>query len=134
MVDIENIIINRIDKVLAAAGFKDILGSTYQDLPAEFPWVFMEQSDSYEDITYHKSSRENNYDSVTFEVDIYSNKKSASKAECKKILSIIDAEMVSLGFSRTVAQPMRPTSEMYKARLFARYRGTVDANKYIYHI
>lgn len=134
MVDIENVIINRIDKVLAAAGYKDILGSTYQDLPAEFPWVFLEQSDTYEEPGYHKSSRVNNYDSVTFEVDIYSNKAKASKSECKKILAVIDAEMVSLGFSRLVAQPMRPTSEMYKARLFARYRGIVDANKYIYHI
>lgn len=134
MIDVEDIILNRIDKVLANAGFNDVLGSTYQDLPAEFPWVFMEQEDSYEEPEYHNSSRVNNRDSVVFGVDIYSNKKKASKAECKKILAVIDAEMVSLGFSRLVAQPMRPTSEMYKARLFARYRGIVDANKYIYHI
>lgn len=134
MVDIEDIIINRIDTVLSNAGYKDILGSTYQDLPASFPWVFLEQADSYENDVYHKSSRENNYDTVVFEADIYSNKKAKSKSECKKILSLIDAEMVSLGFSRQVAQPMRPTSEMYKARLFARYIGTVDSNKYIYHI
>ena len=134
MTDIENIIINRIDTVLSNAGFKDILGSTYQDLPASFPWVFFEQSDSYENEQYHKSSRENNYDTVVFEADIYSNKKSRSKEECKKILAIIDDEMTSLGFSRTVAQPMRPTSEMYKARLFVRYRGTVDSNTYIYHV
>lgn len=133
MTDIENIIINRIDTVLSNAGFKDILGSTYQDLPASFPWVFFEQSDSYENEQYHKSSRQNNYYTVVFEADIYSNKKSRSKEECKKILAIIDDEMASLGFSRTVAQPMRPTSEMYKARMFARYRGTVDSNTYIYH-
>ena len=133
MTDIENIIINRIDTVLSNAGFKDILGSTYQDLPASFPWVFFEQSDSYENEQYHKSSRQNNYDTVVFEADIYSNKKSRSKEECKKILAIIDDEMASLGFSRLVAQPMRPTSEMYKARMFARYRGTVDSNTYIYH-
>ena len=133
MTDIENIIINRIDNVLANGGYSNILGSSYQDLPASFPWVFFEMSDSYENSTYHKSSRQNNYDTVVFEADIYSNKKSGSKAECKKILQIIDAEMASLGFERTTAQPMRPTSEMYTARLFARYRGTVDTNTYIYH-
>lgn len=133
MTDIENIIINRIDNVLSQAGYKDILGSTYQDLPAAFPWVFFEQIDTYENPTYHKSSRTNNYDTVTFEADIYSNKKTKSKEECKKILALIDDEMVSLGFERIAAQPMRPTSEMYKARIVARYRGTVDSNKYIYH-
>ena len=34
MTDIENIIINRIDNALETAGFADILGSTYQDVPA----------------------------------------------------------------------------------------------------
>ena len=107
MNDIENIIINRIDKALADGGYSNILGSTYQDLPASFPWVFFEMSDSYENSTYHKSSRENNYDTVVFEADIYSNRKSGSKGECKDILHLIDAEMTSLGFERTTAQPMR---------------------------
>lgn len=133
MADIENIIINRIDQTLELNGYKDVLGSSYQDIPASFPWVFFEMSDNYEDGTYHKSSRENNYYTVVFEADIYSNKKSGSKGECKDIMSVIDAEMNSLGFERTMAQPMRPTSEMYTARLLVRYRGTVDKNTYIYH-
>jgi len=134
MTDIENIIINRIDKALETAGYANILGSSYQDVPAEFPWVFFEQSDSYEQTNQHNSSRANNFDTIVFEADIYSNKNNGAKGECKAIEQIIDAEMVSLGFSRTMAQPMRPTSDMYKARLFARYRGVVDSNKYIYHI
>ena len=134
MTDIENIIINRIDTALETAGYKDILGSTYEDVPASFPWVFFEQSDCYEHLNQHNSSRANNFETVVFEADIYSNKNNGAKAECKAIEQIIDAEMVSLGFARTTAQPMKPTSEMYKARLFARYRGVVDSNKYIYHI
>ncbi len=134
MTDIENIIINRIDTALTTAGYTDILGSTYQDVPASFPWVFFEQSDSYESVDKHNSSRTNNFDTVVFEADIYSNKNNGAKAECKAIEQIIDAEMVALGFSRTTAQPMKPTSDLYKARLFARYRGVVDSNKYIYHI
>ena len=134
MTDIENIIINRIDNALETAGYKDILGSTYQDVPASFPWVFFEQSDSYEHVNQHNSSRTNNHDTVVFEADIYSNKISGAKGECKDILEVIDAEMVSLGFSRTMAQPMRPTSDLYKARMLVRYRGVVDSNKCIYHI
>jgi Xaa-Pro aminopeptidase len=133
MTDIENIIINRIDNALSSAGYKDILGSSYQEIPASFPWVFFEQSDDYERVTHHNSSRTNNFDTVVFEADIYSNKVNGSKGECKAILKVIDDEMVSLGFERATAQPMRPTSDMYKARLFARYRGVVDSNKYIYH-
>lgn len=134
MTDIENIIINRIDNALETAGYKDILGSTYQDVPASFPWVFFEQSDSYEHVSEHNSSRTNNHATVVFEADIYSNKTVGAKGECKDILKVIDDEMVSLGFSRTTAQPMRPTSDSYKARTFARYRANVDSNKYIYHI
>ena len=133
MTDIENIIINRIDNALETAGYKDILGSTYQDVPASFPWVFFEQADSYEHTLEHNSSRTNNHDTVVFEADIYSNKTSGAKGECKAILKVIDDEMASLGFSRTTAQPLRPTSDSYKARLFVRYRGVVDSNKYIYH-
>lgn len=134
MTDIENIIIQRIDTALSTAGYKDILGSNYQDVPASFPWVFFEQSDSYESVNQHSSSRDTNFETVVFEADIYSNKPSGAKGECKKIEQIIDAEMVSLGFSRMAAQPLRPTSTMYTARLFARYRAVVDKNKYIYHI
>jgi len=133
MTDIENIIINRIDNALESAGYANILGSSYQEVPAEFPWVFFEQSDTYESVNQHNSSRANNFETAVFEADIYSNKVNGSKGECKAILKVIDEEMVSLGFERTAAQPMRPTSDMYKARLFARYRGVVDSNKYIYH-
>ena len=133
MTDIENIIINRIDNALESAGYTNILGSSYQEVPAEFPWVFFEQSDTYESVNQHNSSRANNFETAVFEADIYSNKVNGSKGECKAILKVIDEEMVSLGFERTAAQPMRPTSDMYKARLFARYRGVVDSNKYIYH-
>ena len=134
MTDIENIIINRIDNALTVAGYKNILGSTYQDVPASFPWVFFEQSDSYESTNQHNSSRANNFDTIVFEADIYSTKNDGAKGECKAIMNVIDAEMTSLGFSRTMAQPMRPTSDMYNARLIARYRGVVDSNKYIYHV
>ena len=134
MIDIENIIINRIDKALENGGYKDILGSSYQDIPASFPWVFLEQSDAYESVEHHRSSRENGLETVTFEADIYSSKNNGAKAECKAICQIIDAEMQSLGFARATALPMKPTSDMYKARLFVRYRANVDTNKYIYHI
>lgn len=134
MTDIENVIIDKIDKALTAGGYKDILGSTYQDVPASFPWVFFEQSDSYESVSQHNSSRLPKFETKVFEADIYSNKKNNAKAECKAIEQIIDDEMTLLGFTRITAQPMRPTNEMYTARLFVRYRANVDSNKYIYHI
>lgn len=134
MTDIENIIIDKVDTALNTAGYKDIVGTSYQDVPANFPWVFFEQSDSYEDVAKHNSTRTNNHEYVVYEADIYSNKNNGAKAECKAILSVIDQEMASLGFSRTTAQPMKPMSEMYKARLFVRYRATIDSNKFIYHI
>lgn len=134
MTDIENIIINRINTVLDDAGYKDILISDYENVPSTFPCVVFEQSDSYEHTDQHNSSRTNNFDTVVFEADIYSNKKNGAKSQCKAIAQIIEAEMVSLGFSRTANQPLKPTSDMYKARQFVRYRGVVDSNKYIYHI
>ena len=134
MTDIENLIIDKVDKALETGGYKDILGSSYQDVPASFPWVFFEQADSYESVDKHSSSRDNNYDIVVFEADIYSNKDSGAKAECKAIMQIIDNELALMGFARMTAQSMRPASEGYKARLFARYRAEVDRNKYIYHI
>ena len=134
MTDIENIIINRITNVLEAAGYHDILKSDYEDVPSEFPCVFFHQFDSYEHTEQHSSSRENNFDTVVFEGDIYSNLNNGAKSECKTIMQLIDAEMVSLGFSRTTNQPLKPTSDMYKARRFVRYRANVDSNKYIYHI
>lgn len=134
MTDIENIIITRIDNALSDNGYSDILGSTYQDVPSSFPWVFFQMSDAYENTRQHNSSRKNNFETVVFEGNIYSNKNNNSKDECKRILSIIDEEMSALGFSRATAVPLVPTSEMYKARLFVRYRAIIDSNKYIYHI
>lgn len=134
MTDIENIIITRINNVLTTNGFTDIVGSSYKDVPSSFPWVFLVQSDTYEVVNKHNSSRVNNHETVVFEADIYSNKKNNAKGECKKIAKIIDEEMSLLGFARTSGQPLQPTSDLYNARFFARYRAEIDSNKYIYHI
>jgi hypothetical protein len=67
-----------------------------------------------------------------YEVNVYSNKKSGKKSECKKIISIIDEEMSALGFTRIMLQPIPNMDDATKYRMTARYRAVVSKDKVIY--
>ena len=132
MINVENeiftIMVNAVSKKYPGAY---VVGE-YVKSPARFPCIsIVEIDNSAYDRTQSSYSLENHAD-VTYEVNIYSNKTSGKKSECKLIASLLDDEFAALGFSRTMLQPISNADDATIYRIVGRYRGVVSSDLKVY--
>lgn len=104
----------------------------YVSAPSQFPCISIVEMDNkaYER-TQTSDSLENHAD-VTYEVNIYSNKTSGKKSECRAIASLLDNEFATLGLSRSMLQPIPNANDATIYRMTGRYRGVVSKDKYVF--
>ena len=126
MINVENEIFNIVAKAIRAAFSGAYVVGEYVKSPSKFPCVSVAEMDNAAyDRTQTSGSLENHAD-VTYEVNIYSNKTSGKKSECKAIAALIDNEFATLGFSRTMLQPIPNGDDATIYRITGRYRGVVS--------
>lgn len=132
MIDIESEIFSQIAEATAERFPKlTLTNSEILGVPQESPTASIVEADNYTyDNTVDSGSNEN-HAVVMFEVNVFSNKVSEKKTECKQIMSFIDEMMLNMGFSRTMKQPYK-TDDATWCRLVCRYRGIVSKNKEIF--
>ena len=132
MINIENeiftIVVNAVRSV-----YPDIyMVGEYVKIPSKFPCVsLIEMDNSVYDKTQTSGKLENHV-SVMYELDVYSNKTSGKKSECKDIVALVDKEMSALGFSRTMLQPIPNLDDATIYRMKGRYMAVVSENKTIF--
>lgn len=104
----------------------------YVKSPPSFPAVsLVEMDNSVRTDTIDSGSYEN-HAYVMYEVNVYSNKITGKKSECKAIIALIDQEMLALGFARVTLTPVPNMNDSTIYRMVARYRATVSADHQIY--
>ena len=104
----------------------------YVKSPSQFPCISIVEIDN---VVYDKTQSSDNIEnhaSVTYEINVYSNKTSGKKSECKDISALIDSEFATLGFSRTMLQPVPNVDDATIYRMLGRYRGVVSKDKIIF--
>ena len=132
MIELENEIFNIIATAVRTAYPDAYVVGEYVKSPSRFPCVSIVEIDNVAyDKTQSSYSLENHAD-VTYEVNIYSNKTSGKKSECKAIASLIDNEFATLGFSRTMLQPIPNVDDATIYRMTGRYRGVVSKDKKVF--
>lgn len=132
MINVENEIFSIIAKAVRTAYPGAYVVGEYVKSPSRFPCVSITEIDNAAyDRTQTSGSLENHAD-VTYEVNIYSNKISGKKSECKGIASLLDNEFATLGFSRTMLQPIPNMDDATIYRMTGRYRGVVSKDKYVF--
>ena len=132
MINVENEIFNIIAKAVRNAYPNAYVVGEYVKAPARFPCVsIVEMDNTAYDRTQTSGCLENHAD-ISYEVNIYSNKISGKKSECKAIASLIDNEFATLGMSRTMLQPIPNVDDATIYRMLGRYRGVVSKDKVIY--
>lgn len=132
MINIEPEIFNIIAKAVRMAYPDASVVGEYVKSPSRFPSVsIVEINNVAYDNTQTSGSLENHAD-VTYEVNIYSNKTSGKKSECKAIASLIDNELAALGFSRSMLQPVPNVDDATIYRMLGRYRGVVSKDNYVF--
>ena len=132
MIDIEGEVFNRVATRVRGQFPNIFIVGEYVKSPSSFPAVsLMEMDNSIHESTVDSGSNEN-HANVMYEVNVYSNKTTGKKSECKAIVALIDQEMSAMGFVRsTLTQiPNEYDSTIY--RMVGRYRATVSSNHKIF--
>lgn len=132
MIDVENEIFNNISEKIRSKYPDAYVVGEYVKSPPHFPSVsIVEIDNSAYDRTQTSDSLENHAE-IVYEVNIYSNKTSGKKSECKDIASLLDNEFATLGFSRAMLQPIPNMDDATIYRMTGRYRGVVSKDKVIF--
>ena len=132
MIDCENEIFNAIAKSVRDVYPSVFISGEYIRTPSKFPFVsLIEMSNTAYDRTQTDGSLEN-HASLMYEVNIYSNKTSGKKSECKAIATLIDNEFATLGFSRRMLQPIPNMDDATIYRMTGRYTAVISKEKKLY--
>ena len=132
MIYIENEVFDRV-ATRVRERFPDIfMTGEYVSSPSSFPAAsLVEMDNSIREATIDSGSNEN-HANVMYEVNVYSNKTTGKKSECKAIIALIDDEMTAMGFVRSTLTPVPNEYDSTIYRMVARYRAAVSADHKIY--
>ena len=132
MIDCENEIFDTIAKAVRNAYPSVFVSGEYVKAPSKFPFVsLIEMSNTAYERTQSSGGVEN-HASLMYEVNVYSNKTSGKKRECKAIATLIDNELAALGFSRTMLQPIPNMDDATIYRMTGRYTAVISKDKKLY--
>ena len=132
MINVESEIFSRVAESVRAAFPAVFMSGEYVRTPPKFPFVsLVEMSNTAYDRTQSSGGLEN-HASLMYEVNVYSNKKSGKKSECKAIAALIDDEMAALGFSRSMLQPIPNMDDATIYRMTGRYTAVISKDKKLY--
>lgn len=132
MIDIENEVFNAVATDLRSEYPDTYVVGEYVKTPPRFPCVSLVEMDNRSYQQTEDSGSAENHASLMYEVNIYSNKTTGKKAECKAIASLIDERMLALGFARTMLQPIPNLDDATIYRMVGRYSAVVSKNKTLY--
>lgn len=132
MINVENEIFSIVAKAVRAV-YPDIyISGEYVKSPPKFPCVSLVEMDNSAYISTQTNSSVENHAELMYELNVYSNKKSGKKSECKAIASLIDNELAALNFSRTMLQPIPNMDDATIYRMTGRYRAVASKDNVIY--
>lgn len=129
MIDFENDIFNTVATVVREKYPKIYMVGEYVKTPPKFPCVSLVEMDNQTYQRTEDSGSSENHVSVMYEVNIYSNKTTGKKSECKSIAAVIDEQMLALGFARTMLQPIPNLDDATIYRMVGRYSAVISKNK-----
>lgn len=132
MINVENDVFDIVSTKVREAYPKIYMSGEYVKSPPSFPATSLVEMDNTIYTSTQTSSDNENHATLMYEVNTYSNKVRGKKSECKAIMALIDEEMTSLGFVRTMLQPIPNMDDATIYRMIARYTAVVSKDKTIY--
>lgn len=132
MIDIENAVFNTVATKVREQFPNIYMVGEYVKSPSSFPAVSLVEMDNATRTDTIDSGSNENHANVMYEADVYSNKTTGKKSECKAIIALIDQEMLALGFVRVTLTPVPNMNDSTIYRMVGRYRATVSSDNKIY--
>lgn len=127
MIDVENEIFNPIAEEVRVQFPGAYVTGEYVREPSKFPHVSIVEMDNY--MTHLDTSNQERYSAVMYEVNVYSNKATGKKSECRAIMGVIDAMMYCRNFVRISMNPVPNLENATIYRITARYVAETDGHK-----
>ena len=102
MIDIENLVCNKVFQAVNSAYPSAVCYSEYVEVPEAFPCVTLYEAENRSYRPSDDNQLSDHQCSVMYECNVYSDKQTGKKAEAKAIADIVDATMLSMKFSRNM--------------------------------
>ena len=132
MIDIENAVFNTVTTKVREQFPNIYMVGEYVKSPPSFPAVSLMEMDNATRADTIDSGSDENHANVMYEVNVYSNKATGKKSECKDIIALIDEEMLVLGFTRSTLTPVPNMNDSTIYRMVGRYRATISSDLKIF--
>lgn len=132
MIDAENEIFSAVASTIRGKHNGAYVVGEYVKAPPKFPCISIVETDNQAYQNTEDSGNVENHAMLMYEVNIYSNKTSGKKSECRAIATTIDEKMSALGFARTMLQPVPNLDDATIYRIVGRYSAVISRNKTIY--
>lgn len=132
MIDIESAVFTRVAMKVRESFPNIFMTGEYVNSPPSFPAASLVEMDNSTRADTVDSGSNENHVNVMYEVNVYSNKTVGKKTECKKIIALIDEEMLAMGFSRSTLTPIPNEYDSTIYRMVGRYSATISANNEIF--
>ena len=104
----------------------------YVKSPPSFPCISLVEVDNQVYRNTRTTDCIENHAQVQYEANVYSNKASGKKSECKALLSLVNECMAALGFTRTFMNPVPNEQDATIYRMVSRFRAIVSKENVIY--
>lgn len=132
MINIESELFAEVSKKVREVYPKIFMTGEYVMTPPSFPAISLIETENEVYRNGRSTSEIENFATVFYEVNVYSNKTSGRKTECKAIMSLVDDQMKRWGFTRTMLSPVSNLEDATIFRYVARYRAIVSKDHIIY--
>ncbi len=132
MIDVEKEIFGYVSKAVRAQYPKIFMTGEYVKTPSSFPCVYLVETDNQIYRNTRDSGNIENHAQVVYEVNVFSNLTTGKKSQCREIMSLIDDKLASIGFTRTMMNPVPNEEDATIYRLVARYRAIISKDNTIY--
>lgn len=126
MIDVENQIYTPIAEALREAFPGIDTSGEYVKAPSAFPHVSIVEQDNYPTLEHLSTSDKELFATLMYEVNVYSNKSTSKKSQCRNIMKVIDDLMYQRNFTRISLSPIPNLENASIYRLVARYRAETD--------
>ena len=95
--------------------------SEFVPKPSSFPHVYIRETDNASEVLSFRVTGGETNARLSYTVDVFSNKKSGKKSECKAVMAAVDSTMQSYNFQRTFCNPFPNENDASIYRMVARY-------------
>jgi len=130
MNDVESKVYTPIAVALRDAFSGIFVSGEYVKAPSSFPHVSLVEMDNYTSADRLDTADEERFSTLMYEVNVYSNKTSGKKSECKKIIGFIDDLMYKMNFKRLSLAPVPNMDDATIYRMTARYSVETDGENF----